>query len=223
MDVWTLVFDGASNALGHGIGVVLVSLEGNFTHITARLCFDCTNNIAEYEACALGLQAVLERKVKVLEGFGDSTLVIHQLKEEWETRDNKLVPYKEYIHKMVEHFEQIDYYHIPREDNRLVDALSTLSSMFHISGKDQPLIRTESRDQPIHCCVIEVEQDGKPWYHDIKVYIQKNEYPIGASETDNRTLRRLAMGFFLDGDILYKRNHNKVLLRCLHEISRSNT
>ncbi|XP_019427126.1 PREDICTED: uncharacterized protein LOC109335449 [Lupinus angustifolius] len=109
---------------------------------------------------------------------------------------------------MVEHFEQIDFYHIPREDNRLADALSTLSSMFHISGKDQPLIKIESRDQPIHCCALEVEQDGKPWYYDIKVYIQKYEYPIGASKTDKRTLRRLVMGFSLDGDVLYKRNHD---------------
>ncbi|XP_019431434.1 PREDICTED: uncharacterized protein LOC109338614 [Lupinus angustifolius] len=127
------------------------------------LCFDCTNNIAEYEACALGLQAAVERKVKILEVFWDLALVIHQLKGKWETRDNKLVPYKEYIHRMVERFEKIDFYHIPREDNRLADALSTLSSMFHISGKDQPLIKIESRDQPTHCCALEVEQDGKPW------------------------------------------------------------
>ncbi|CAL0305680.1 unnamed protein product [Lupinus luteus] len=214
-DIWTLVFDGASNALGHGIGVILVSPDGDFTPITARLCFDCTNNIAEYEACAMGLQAALERKVKILGVFGDSALVIHQLKEEWETRDSKLVPYKEYIQRMAEQFERIDFYHIPREDNRLADALSTLSSMFHISGKDQPIIKIESRDQPIHCCAVEVEQDGKPWYHDIKVYIQKREYPIDASENDKRTLRRLAMGFFLDGDVLYKRNHDMVLLRCV--------
>ncbi|CAL0322726.1 unnamed protein product [Lupinus luteus] len=200
-DIWTLVFDGASNALGHGIGVILISPEGDFTPITARLCFDSTNNIAEYEACAMSLQAVLERKVKILEVFGDSALVIHQLKEEWETRDSKLVPYKEYIQRMAEQFERIDFYHIPREDNRLADALSTLSSMFHISGKDQPLIKIESRDQPIHCCAVEAEQDGKPWYHDIKVYIQKREYPMDASENDKRTLRRLAMGFFLDDNI----------------------
>lgn len=28
-------------------------------------------------------------------------------------------------------------------------------------------------------------------------------------------LRRLASQFFLNGDVLYKRNHNMVLLRCL--------
>ncbi|KAK5785920.1 hypothetical protein PVK06_040542 [Gossypium arboreum] len=47
-------FDGASNALGHGIGAVLISPEGNHYPFTARLNFFCTNNIAEYEASSNG-------------------------------------------------------------------------------------------------------------------------------------------------------------------------
>ena len=40
-----MVFDGASNALGNGIGVVIVSPEGFHTPFTARLCFDYTNKM----------------------------------------------------------------------------------------------------------------------------------------------------------------------------------
>ena len=40
---WLLFFDGTSNALGNGIGVVLISSEGCHTPFTARLCFNCTN------------------------------------------------------------------------------------------------------------------------------------------------------------------------------------
>ena len=47
---WTMVFDKAYNTLGNIIGAVIVSLEGCHTPFTARLCFDCTNNMAEYEA-----------------------------------------------------------------------------------------------------------------------------------------------------------------------------
>ena len=54
-----MVFDGASNALGNEIGVVIISPEGCHTPFTARLCFDCTNNMAEYEACILGLKAAI--------------------------------------------------------------------------------------------------------------------------------------------------------------------
>ena len=91
------LFDGASNALGHGIGVVLISPENHYISMTTRLYFSCTNNVAQYEACAMGILAVIESKVKVLEVYGDSALMVHQLKEEWETRDQKLIPYQSYI------------------------------------------------------------------------------------------------------------------------------
>ena len=58
-------FDGASNALGHGIGAVLVSPEGNHYPFTARLNFFCTNNIAEYEACIIGLRAAITKTSKL--------------------------------------------------------------------------------------------------------------------------------------------------------------
>ena len=54
-DGWKMYFDGASNALGRGVGVMLISLEGNHCPFTAKLSFECMNNVAEYEACVLGL------------------------------------------------------------------------------------------------------------------------------------------------------------------------
>ena len=41
------------------------------------------------------------------------------------------------------------------------------------------------------------------------------EYPQRASDNDKRTLWRLAVGFFLSEGILYKQNHDMVLLRCV--------
>ncbi|CAL0323819.1 unnamed protein product [Lupinus luteus] len=212
---WTLVFDGASNVFGHGVGAVLVSPAGKFLPFTARLCFDCTNNVAEYEACILGLKAAIDAKVKVLEAFGDSALVIHQIKGEWETRDSKLVPYRDHIRKLIDQFDRVDFYHIPREDNRLADALATLSSMFHVGGDSLLIFQIKDNTEPAHCHVIEEEFDGKPWYHDIKKYLRSQTYPPEASENDKRTLRRLATNFFVSGEVVYKRNHDMVLLRCL--------
>ncbi|XP_027188628.1 uncharacterized protein [Cicer arietinum] len=82
---WTLLFDGASNIMGHWIEVVLIFPEKQFIPITMSLCFDCTNNMAEYETCAMGILTALESKAKVLEVYGDSALVINQLNQEWET------------------------------------------------------------------------------------------------------------------------------------------
>ena len=54
-DGWKVYFDGASNVLGRGVGAILISPEGNHCPFTAKLSFDCTNNMAEYEACVMGL------------------------------------------------------------------------------------------------------------------------------------------------------------------------
>ncbi|KAG8503449.1 hypothetical protein CXB51_001421 [Gossypium anomalum] len=84
--LWRLNFDEASNAVGNGIGAVLVSPNGDHYPFTCKLDFDCTNNMAEYEACIMGLQATIERGIKTLELYRDSALVIYQLRGEWETR-----------------------------------------------------------------------------------------------------------------------------------------
>ena len=52
---WKMYFDEASNVLGRGVGVILISPEGNHCPFTTKLSFDYTNNVTEYEACVLGL------------------------------------------------------------------------------------------------------------------------------------------------------------------------
>ncbi|XP_027337846.1 uncharacterized protein LOC113851538 [Abrus precatorius] len=144
---WIMLFDGASNALGHGVGAVLISPEKHHIPITTRLSFNCTNNVAEYEACVLGIQAAIESKAKILEVYGDSALVIHQSQGEWETRDGKLIRYQAFVKELIKQFEEITFHHIPRENNQLADALATLASMFELSnGKDMPLIKIQHRD-----------------------------------------------------------------------------
>ncbi|RDX89791.1 hypothetical protein CR513_28439, partial [Mucuna pruriens] len=79
------------------------------------LGFDCTNDIVEYEAYAMEVLVALEFKAKILEVYGESAL------------------------GLLEKFDEINFYHIPYEDNQLVDALATLSSMFKINQrKDVP-------------------------------------------------------------------------------------
>ena len=91
---WTMVFDGASNALGNKIGIVIISPEGCHTPFTARLCFDCTNNMAEYEACIMGLRTIVDLRIKFLNVYGDSALVISQVKGDWDTNHPNLIRYK---------------------------------------------------------------------------------------------------------------------------------
>ncbi|XP_058784073.1 uncharacterized protein LOC131658839 [Vicia villosa] len=115
--IWTLAFYGASNALGHGIREVLTSPDNRHLPFTARLCFDCTNNISGYEACILGLEAAIDLRIKLLKVYGDSALVIHQVNKEWDTRDAKIIPYRDLILELMDEFETITFTHIQREEN----------------------------------------------------------------------------------------------------------
>jgi len=108
--------------------------------------------------------------------YGDSALVIHQLRGEWETRDHKLIPYQAYIKELASFFDEISFHHIPREENQMADALATLASMFQLRPDgDLPYIEFRCRGKPAHCCLVEEEQDDKPWYFDIKWYVDSKE------------------------------------------------
>ncbi|XP_050918502.1 uncharacterized protein LOC127135921 [Lathyrus oleraceus] len=223
---WMLVFDGASNARGHGVGTIITSQTGFHLPSTTRLCFDCTNDMAEYEACIFGIEAKIDMRIKILEVYMDSSLVISQVRGDWETCDQKLVPYKEHVLKLIPYFDEISFHHIPREENQLADTLATLASMFKITWKNEaPAISIGLLDEPAYYLATEEESDGKPWYHKIKTYLEKQVYPDNASIIDKNALRKLSTKFFLNGDVLYKRSYDSVLLRCTdrHEVEQTIT
>nr|XP_023895858.1 uncharacterized protein LOC112007730 [Quercus suber] len=90
-----------------------------------------------------------------------------------------------------------------------------------LEGDDMQQLRIEVCGIPTYCmnieeCMsVEVEADGKPWYHDIKAYIKSNEYPPGAIDSEKKFIQHMAYQFFLSGEVLYKRNHDSTLLRCV--------
>ena len=150
-----MVFDGASNALANKIGVVIISPEVCHTPFTTRLCFDCTNNMAEYEAYILGLKATIDLRIKHLNVFWDSSLVIIQVKGYWDTKHPNIIPCKELVLSLIPYFEEITFEHFPVEENQLADALATMSSMFKVRWDNKaPVITIDRFDEPAHCCEI---------------------------------------------------------------------
>ncbi|XP_050887099.1 uncharacterized protein LOC127092303 [Lathyrus oleraceus] len=178
--------------------------------------------MAEYEACIYGFEVTIDLRIKILEVYDDSAMVISQVKGDWETRDSKLIPYKEHIRKLAPYFDEISFHRIPREENQLEDSLATLASMFKVNWKNEaPAIHIDHIDEPAHCLEIKVDPDDKPWFYDIKKFLEKQQYPEGISITTKKALRRLSSKFFLNSDMLYKRNYDSLLLRCVdrHEAS----
>ncbi|XP_016740227.1 uncharacterized protein Mb2253c-like [Gossypium hirsutum] len=176
--------------------------------------------MAEYEACIMGIWAAIERKIKILEVYGDSVLVIYQLKGEWETRDPKLIRYLKLVLELIQEFDSITFQYLPRDENQMADALATLASMIKVnkSGDMKP-IQINIYETPAPCYSIKEEKnDDHPWYQDILRHVKNREYPDHATENDKRRLRRLAIDYILDGEILYKRGKNQVLLRCMDAV-----
>lgn len=125
--------------------------------------------------------------------------------------------------KLIPYFDEIIFHHIPREENQLADALSTLSSMFKVKWKNKaPSIKIEHLDEHAYCLATKEEFYDKTWFYDIKRYLEKYEYPENVSILDKKTVRNLSTKFFLSGDMLYKRNYYSVLLKYMdiHEANR---
>ncbi|XP_017974555.1 PREDICTED: uncharacterized protein LOC108661607 [Theobroma cacao] len=185
LNSWKMYFDGASNALGHGIGAVLISPSGKYYPAAARFNFNCKNNITEYEALGNGITSSNQDESR---------------------RDRELS----------KQFKEISFNHLPREENQITDALATLAAMFKIKeAADVRPFDLEVREVFTHYLNVEEEVDGKPWYHDIMQYIKHQVYPENALDNDKRTLRRLATGFFLSKEVLYKKSQDQILLRCV--------
>ncbi|RDX89105.1 Retrovirus-related Pol polyprotein from transposon 17.6, partial [Mucuna pruriens] len=210
----------ASNSVGNGIGVVLASPKDQYFPFSAKLGFDCTNNMAEYEACTMGLLMALEYQVKKLIVFVDSALVIYQLRREWETRDVKLVPYHDHVREIVEAFDAVTFHHIPHKENQMADALATLSAMVQVNEGQG--MTTHPREDYCQQSGLEIAKiDVEPWYFDIKWYLEKGNTQKELLRIVKRTLRRLASGFLLSGAILYKRNADMTFLRCVdHQLAK---
>ncbi|XP_070040258.1 uncharacterized protein [Nicotiana tomentosiformis] len=172
--------------------------------------------MAEYEACILGFRLAIDMNVQELLVIGDSDLLMHLVLGEWATKNTKILPYLHFVQELIKRFTKIEFKHVPRIQNEFADALDTLSSMIQHPDKNFNYpVPLGIHKQPAYCAHVEEESDGNPWFHDIKEYLTKGEYPEHSTHTQKRALRRLANHCFQSGGILYIRTPDLGLLRCV--------
>jgi len=75
----------------------------------------CSNNVVEYNALLIGIQIANDIGVKNLEAYGDSKLMVNQVRGEYEVRHEDLVPYYDAIIYMAERFRNFYIDHVPRQ------------------------------------------------------------------------------------------------------------
>ena len=82
-DDWTLYFDSASTHNEGSAGIVLTNKHEEVFKKAIKLTFSCSNNEAEYEVLAIGLDLANDMKISKLRIYGDSNLIIKQLDGEF--------------------------------------------------------------------------------------------------------------------------------------------
>ncbi|XP_009761584.1 uncharacterized protein [Nicotiana sylvestris] len=102
--------------------------------------------------------------VRELLVMGDSDLLIRESQGEWETRDIKLIPYRQCVRDLSKRFKYIEFRYIPRFYNELANALAAIASMLPYPGNTHtdPL-EIKVGNQHGYCNTIETEPYGKPW------------------------------------------------------------
>ena len=61
---------------------MIITPQGSHFPFTARLTFKCTNNMAEYEACVMGLEEAIDLIIIYPGVYKDLALVVNQVKGE---------------------------------------------------------------------------------------------------------------------------------------------
>ena len=74
--LWSLYFDASNSKEGAGAGCLLIDPQGKRYFVACRSEFECTNNIAEYEALIQGLKKEIDLGAKALVVLGDSEIIV---------------------------------------------------------------------------------------------------------------------------------------------------
>ena len=129
--MFSLYFDGASrgnpgpSSLG---GVIYDSLKEEKINYNKSIGI-ATNNYAEYQALLVGIKVCIKYDIKEVNVYGDSKLVIEQVKGNWKVKSDNLKPMHTEITKFItpEFFKKITFNHVHRHLNKRADELANIA------------------------------------------------------------------------------------------------
>ncbi|XP_015057657.1 uncharacterized protein LOC107003924 [Solanum pennellii] len=135
---------------------------------------------------------------------------------EWVVEKPKIMPYVQYIRKLCKRFPKIEFRHTPIIHNELDDDPATIATMIKHPDADyiDPM-DIKIKEKAVYCSYVEEEPNGLPWYLDIKKYLESETYPENATSNKKKSIIRLALNFFLSGEVIYRRTPDLSLLRCI--------
>ena len=125
---WKVFMDGASSAMGAGVGIVIITPEGIRLEHSFRLGFKASNNEAEYEAFIAELRTAFNMGARNVKVYSDSRLVVNQVQGSFEAWDSRTKEYLRMVKQVMGKFCTANVTQVARGKNRHVDTLATLAS-----------------------------------------------------------------------------------------------
>ncbi|XP_048424650.1 uncharacterized protein LOC125470149 [Pyrus x bretschneideri] len=211
LPVWTLYIDGSSNQQGCGAGLVLTTPDKVAMEYAFRFKFKVSNNEAKYEAFLAGLRLAKHLGIKQINIFSDSQMVVNQVTNNFDAKDNSMAAYLAQTQLLLKHFHyQITL--VPRAANSYADALARLASA--VEDRIGRKIHVELLAAP-STIVVEVcnLQQGDSWITPIYKFLAHGTLPNDKVQATQ--IRYKSTRYLIINDQLYKQGFNLPYLRCL--------
>jgi ribonuclease HI len=128
LEYWTINFDGSVQLQGAGAGILVTSPKGESFKYVLQIHFPASNNAAKYQALLHGLRIAMALGIRRLRVLDDSMLNINQANKEWSCLDDNMLLYCQELCKLENNFDGLEYLHILRGKNEVVNELAKLGS-----------------------------------------------------------------------------------------------
>ncbi|XP_074322734.1 uncharacterized protein LOC141659704 [Apium graveolens] len=122
----TLKVDGSSTSERSGAGLILTSPEGFMIQTAISFGFPAKNNQEKYEALIAGLKLSRTLKVRDLNIYSDSQIVVKQINGEYRAEVPIMAKYQALVQSYLASIPRHQILQIYREENEEADTLSKL-------------------------------------------------------------------------------------------------
>ncbi|XP_052728231.1 uncharacterized protein LOC108329042 isoform X1 [Vigna angularis] len=207
---WILYVDGSSEKSCGGARIVLEGPDDFVVEQAIIFRFKISNNQAEYEVVLAGLELAKDLGAVSIKCRTDSQLVVGQLTESFQTKDDQLLRYFHKVKELVKQFRTVEFKHVPREQNARADVLSKLANSKG-KGHLSSVIRQVMISPSVECLAVNEISTMPDWRKDIREIIQRQESGERVRAPDLKKAAR----YLLIGEDLYKRGFSCPLLKCL--------
>ncbi|XP_028119295.1 uncharacterized protein LOC114316816 [Camellia sinensis] len=219
---WKLMFDGSKTDEGVGASIVLIAPNKQMYQFAYQLEVQHVQscNQAEYEALIIGLELAIEFRIRSLQVFGDSQLVIKQVLGEFKCVSGALEEYLIEVKWLISFFDHVTFTHRFRLENKEANEMAQVVSGLKIpKGAQERVIRIQKRNFSAlkNRCrnflpFLTLDMTEEDWRFSLIKYLSN------PNEKSSRQVRFQTLNYVVMGDDLFRKAHDGLTLLCIGKL-----